>query len=323
MNKIIQGDAFEQLKLLDTESVDCIITSPPYYQLRKYGNSEYEFGHEESVKLFIDNLTEVFMECHRVLKKDGTLYIVIGDTYNGGSNAKNTKSKENYSEYEFRKNDFSIQKKSLIGIPERLMISLIDRGWICRNNIIWHKPNAMPSSVKDRFTIDYENILFFTKSQMYYFNQLKEPMKTTDTNSPRGSNGTLGELNNGLRQLRKRNRTISNKQDEIGRSDYTGFNDRYKAPYDLMRNKRSVWSISTESSPIKHYAMFPKELVEQLLESGAKPGGVVLDPFAGAGTTLRYAKLHGYQYIGIELYEKNCKIIEDRLNKTPILQKLF
>lgn len=309
---ILQGDALEQLKTLNSNSIDCIITSPPYYQLRKYGDSNKELGQEKSIKEFIDNLTKIFMESHRVLKDDGTMWIVIGDTYNGTAPKKDLKSKETYNDYEFRKNTKEISDKSLVGIPERLMISLIDNGWICRNNIIWHKPNAMPQSVKDRFTIDYENILFFTKSKKYYFKQIKEPMKTTDTTPPRGSKGVLGNKNSGNR-----------KQDEVGKSNYTGFNDRYTPPKDLMRNKRSVWEINTQASIIKHYAMFPNELVETMLEAGAKPGGLILDMFAGAGTTLRLAKLHGYDYIGIELYDKNCKIIEKRLKKTPIIQKLF
>lgn len=304
-------DCFDGLKVLEDESVDCIITSPPYFQLRRYGDDDKEIGREANVAEFIENLKNVFLEARRVLKKDGTLWIVIGDTYNSTAKKSGLESKETYNDYSFRENDRSIKNKSLIGIPERLMIAMIDDGWICRNNIIWQKPNAIPESVKDRFTIDYENILFFTKSKDYYFKQINEPMKTGDTSSPRGSEGVTGQKNSGRR-----------KQDDVGKQTYTGFNKRYEAPKDLMRNKRSVWSINTQPSDIKHYAMFPTELVEMMLEAGAKPNGVVLDMFAGAGTTLKIAKMKGYQYIGIELYKKNCDIIEKRLSNTPVVYSL-
>jgi DNA modification methylase len=311
LNKVYNMDCFDGLKVLEDESVDCIITSPPYFQLRRYGDDEKEIGREANVTEFIENLINVFSEARRVLKKDGTLWIVIGDTYNSTSKKSGFESKETYNDYSFRKNDRSINYKSLIGIPERLMIAMIDDGWICRNNIIWQKPNAIPESVKDRFTIDYENILFFTKSKDYYFKQIKEPMKTDDISSPRGSQGVMGTMNRGRR-----------KQDEVGKQTYMGFNERYEAPGDLMRNKRSVWSINTRPSNIKHYAMFPTEPVEIMLEAGAKPDGVVLDMFAGAGTTLKIAKMKGYQYIGIELYKKNCDIIEKRLSSTPVVYSL-
>lgn len=298
---ILQGNSLDELLNIDSKSVDCIITSPPYYQLRKYGESDSEIGQEQSVNEYILNLNKVFTQCKRILKSDGTLFINISDTYVGTGGGKKS-SKEVYNDYSFRTNPTKIQRKSLIGIPERLMISLIDDGWILRNKIIWHKPNAMPSSVKDRFTVDYEVILFFTKSQQYYFNQLKEPMKTSDTSNPRGSKGVLKVLNSGIR-----------KQDMIGKDTYSTFNDRYKKSDELMRNMRSVWSISTTPSKIEHFAMMPKELVRLLLTSGCKPGGTVLDPFAGAGTTLVVAKQNNFNFIGIELYKSNVEIIKNRL----------
>jgi len=312
MSRLIYNmDCMKGLKAIEDESVDCIITSPPYFQVRKYGDNTKEIGREKTAQEFIDKLKNVFSESKRVLKKDGTLWIVIGDSYNSTAKKSGLKSKETYNDYSFRENDRNIKNKSLIGIPERLMIAMIDDGWVCRNHIVWHKPNAMPESVKDRFTMDYENILFFTKSKNYYFKQLKEPMKTTDSSASRGSQGVIGIENKGRR-----------KQDEVGKSNYTGFNERYRTPKDLMRNKRSVWSINTQPSEIKHYAMFPSELVETMLEAGARPNGVVLDMFAGSGTVLKVAKMKGYQYIGIELYENNCNIIKRRLLETPVIYSL-
>lgn len=309
---ILQGNARDALKSLENESVDCIITSPPYYQLRVYGNSENELGKEDTPQQYITNLMKVFDECKRVLKKDGTLFINISDTYNGTCVKNELDSKETYNDYSQRKNSNVIKKKSLMAIPSRLEVAMVDSGWVLRNEIIWHKPNAMPNSVKDRFTVDFEKIFFFTKSEKYYFNQIKEIMKTNDITSPRGSKGVIVQENSGRR-----------KQDKLGKDTYTGFNDRYTPNEDGMRNKRAVQSINTEASTLEHFAMYPKELVETMLECGCKPGGVVLDPFAGAGTTLKIAKYLGYGYIGIELYEENCKIIEERLSKTPIQGTLF
>ena len=287
---IINNNAVDGLKTLQDESVDCIITSPPYYQLRRYGDSQQELGHESTPQEFINNLVKVFDECYRVLKKDGTMFVNISDTYNGTGVKNKLYGKEIYIDYSQRKNSNTIKKKSLMGIPSRLEIALIDSGWILRNEIIWHKPNCMPSSVKDRFTVDYEKVFFFTKNGKYYFNQLKEKMKTLDVTSPRGSKGALYQLNKGVRLANQYNKTISsNKQDTLGKKTYTVFNERYKSPEGLMRNKRTVWSIPTEPSNIEHFAMYPKELVEMLLECGARPNGVVMDPFAGAGTTLKVA----------------------------------
>lgn len=301
---ILNGDSLIELKKIEDGIVDCIITSPPYYQLRKYGDSDLEIGQEDSVKDYIDKLKDIFSECKRVLKDSGTMFINISDTYVGTSKGLKM-SKGIYNDYNFRKNPVSIPRKSLIGIPERLMISLIDDGWILRNKIIWHKPNAMPSSVKDRFTVDYEVVYFFTKTQKYYFNQLFEIMSSSDLSNPRGSVGVVGNLNSGRR-----------KQDSLGIKTYTGFNDRYTFSDKRLRNKRSVWSISTVPSEIDHFAMMPGELVELLLEAGCPMRGLVLDPFAGAGTTLVVAKENDLDFIGIELYENNVEIIKKRLEIT-------
>jgi DNA modification methylase len=238
MDSILCGNSLDVLKTLESNSVDCIITSPPYYQLRKYGDSNEEIGQEDTPLEFIQNLKLIFDQCYRVLKDDGTMFINISDTYVGTG----------------VKNPNTIKTKSLMGIPSRLEIALIDSGWILRNEIIWHKPNAMPQSVKDRFTVDFEKIFFFTKTGKYHFKQIKELMKTQDLSQPRGSDGVVGQKNSGRR-----------KQDELGKGTYTGFNQRYTPTQDGMRNKRTVWSISTEASSLEHFAMYPKELVETML----------------------------------------------------------
>ena len=303
INTIYNEDALKGLIKLEDNSIDCIITSPPYYQLRDYGH-DGQIGLENTVKEYIDKLSAIFKECQRVLKEDGTMWINISDTYNGNKKGKTDEK------YQYMANDQninkkqikSIQRKSLLGVPARLQISLIDMGWILRNEIIWYKPNAMPSSVKDRFTTDFEIIFFLTKSQKYYFNQLKESMKTTDTSQPRGSKGVVGQLNGGLR-----------KQDKLGKETYTGFNDIYTPPEDLMRNMRTVWTIPTQASEIEHFAMFPEELVERCIESGCKPKGIVLDMFSGSGTTCKVAKKLDRDYIGFEINPKYVELSNKRI----------
>ena len=311
LNKIHNYDALSGLKMLDDNSVDCIITSPPYYKLRDY-HHDNQLGQEETVHEYIDKLIEIMGECYRVLKKDGTLFVVISDTFNGNKKGK-TDAKISYvKDQTVKKKQDGIMYKSLLGVPSRFDIRMIDSGWVKRNEIIWHKPNAMPSSVNDNFTIDYEKVFFYTKESTYYFNQLKEPMKTTDNSSPRGSKGVVGNLNKGRR-----------KQDCIGKNSSTGFNDRYETPKDLMRNMRSVWSINTESSNIEHFAMFPKQLVERLIDAGCRVGGVILDPFMGSGTTAIVAKMKNRDYIGFEINTYYCEEANDRVEKQPRLLDIF
>lgn len=313
INKVHNMDSLQGLKQLKSNSIDCIVTSPPYYQLRDYGHGE-QIGLESTVGEYIDKLVKVFTECYRVLKNDGTMWINISDTYNGSKKGK-TDIKYSYmanTQNIDKKRISNIGYKSLLGIPSRLQIALIDSGWILRNEIIWHKPNAMPQSVKDRFTIDFEIILMFVKNPKYYFNQLKEPMKTTDVNPPRGSKGVLGNVNQGRR-----------KQDKLGKETYTGFNDRYEQPNDLMRNMRTVWSINTEASSIEHFAMYPVELVERCIDAGCKVGGIVLDPFMGSGTTGIVAKQQNRDYIGFELNSDYCKTANNRIRKQSRIQSIF
>lgn len=338
---IINDNALDGLKQLDDESVDCIITSPPYWALRDYG-VDGQLGLEPTFQEYISKLVEIFDEAKRVLKKDGTCWINLGDTYSGsGKGAGSDGSQkegwtftekeervclncgkkfmgrkfQNYcssacSGVDNRKRTDKglLPNKSLCNIPSRFAIAMQDRGWILRNEIIWQKPNSMPSSAKDRFTIDYEKIFFFVKSTKYYFNQPKEPMVTNKL------------ANQSTRKYSIEIRTLpsNKKQDNVGKNDYTGFNDRYTLPENLMRNKRTVWSINTQPSSIEHFAMFPNELVETMIEAGCKPRGVVMDMFLGSGTTAIVAKSLGRKYIGIEINPEYVKIAKERLKIVQI-----
>jgi DNA modification methylase len=310
MSLVLCGDALEQLKILPSESVDCCVTSPPYWALRDYGVSG-QLGLEPTFTEYIDKLCNIFDEVKRVLKKGGTLWVNIGDTYYGGGNNRgNTKTlsdiqKRNRGPHGQvqQKFDFSeYQAKSLCQIPSRFAIEMCNRGWILRNKIVWHKPNCMPSSVKDRFTVDYEEVFFFVKSKKYYFEQQTEPMITDDISAPRGSEGALTP-NSGRR-----------KQDELGKRQYTGFNGRYAINKPLERNKRSVWSISTKPYKEAHFATYPETLIEPMIKAGCPVGGIVLDPFGGSGTTAQVAIKQNKQYILIELNPEYIPLIQKRLD---------
>lgn len=289
LNKIYNGNALDVLKTFPDECVDMVITSPPYWALRDYG-AEGQLGLESTFQEYINKLCDIFDEVKRVLKKSGSCWVNLGDAYSGSG-----------------KGVGGIKSKSLLQIPSRFAIEMCNRGWILRNEIIWHKPNAMPQSVRDRFTVDYEKLFFFVKSKKYYFEQQKEPMITTNTNPPRGSKGVLGQKNSGLR-----------KQDQIGRADYTGFNKRYLPPKDLMRNKRSVWSINTKPFKEKHFATYPEELIITPIKACCPENGIVLDPFMGSGTTAVVARDLGLKYVGIELNPDYIKIADKRLAQITI-----
>lgn len=307
INTIYNIDALEGLKKLDDNSIDCIITSPPYYQLRNYG-VEGQIGLENTVDEYIHKLTSIFEEAYRVLKIHGTMWIVIGDSYNGDKKGITDRKAAKNINREVTKTRGRWKRKTLLQIPFRLSIELIEKGWILRNHIIWQKPNAMPQSVKDRFTVDFENVFLFTKSEKYYFNQLKEPMKQT---------GKYGFVNK-LDHLRQYNRTIgAKKQDLVGRADYYGFNNRYVPSKDGQRNKRAVWSIPTMPNKTNHFATFPEPLVENMIESGCKLGGVVLDMFNGTGTTCKVAKRLDCDYIGFELNAEYVDISIKKISEQP------
>ena len=183
INKIYQGNSLEVLKAFPNECIDMIITSPPYYALRDYG-VDGQLGMESTFQEYITKLCDIFDEVKRVLKEDGTCWVVIGDSYDGNKRGKTDLKVSEATKYSCENliKKTQLQNKCLLQIPARFAIEMTNRGWILRNEIIWCKPNVMPSSVKDRFSVDYEKLFFFSKSPKYIFEQQKEPMKTTDIN---------------------------------------------------------------------------------------------------------------------------------------------
>jgi site-specific DNA-methyltransferase (adenine-specific) len=310
-NQILQGDALTRLKDLHSESIDCIITSPPYWALRDY-KTDGQIGVEKTIDEYISNLIAVFDECKRVLKKSGTCWVVLGDTYssngvnrNGLSTGTCSKRVAENKQYPQREN-LELPEKSLCMIPERFAIKMIDNGWILRNKIIWHKRNCMPSSAKDRFTIDYEYVYFFTKSKKYYFKTQYEPLNwDTEARYKRSTFGGGAKQFNGNPTYMTTPKTI-----EINPNG---------------RIKRCVWTINTKPFSEAHFAVFPEELVKQCLDAGCPPSpdGIVLDPFMGAGTTALVALKNNRKFVGIELNKEYVEIANKRLQPYLYQTKLF
>jgi site-specific DNA-methyltransferase (adenine-specific) len=286
-NQIVQGDALSVLQPWPADIIDCIVTSPPYWQQRDYRANELQVGREETVNEYIQRLTKIFAECRRVLKSSGTLWLVIGDKYVRGEQ---------------------------IGLPWRVALSLIDEGWILRADCIWHKPNAMPCSTKSRPTIDHEYIFFFTKTKDYHYDAdaVREPHVTFSANSRmRGGRRHFG-LRGGTPEAGK-NGGMNNLHD--GRWD--------QAFHPLGRNKRTVWSIPLSKFREAHFAVFPESLVETCILAGCPAGGVVLDPFAGSGTVPVVARRLSRQYIGIDCEPEYCEMARRRLAGAAGKRSLF
>lgn len=305
---ILQGDATKVLKDFNDNCIDCVITSPPYWGLRDY-KTEGQLGLESTFQEYINKLLDIFDDVKRVLKKEGTCWVVIGDTYstkpvgsfNGGSQKyfKGRDMSGVQTSGAMDKTNQGIQKKSLLMIPQRFAIAMLDRGWILRNDIIWYKPNCMPSSATDRFTVDYEHIFFFTKSQNYYFETQYEP-HSPNPSGWRKSNEVFGGKNH----------------HEYGNPVYSG--KEYVAN-GKGRIKRTVWKITTKPYPEAHFAVFPEDLVRTPILAGCPEGGIVLDPFAGSGTTLKAAHQLNRKWVGIEINPDYVQLAKKRL--TPYIEQ--
>lgn len=309
INSIINADVNEGLKMIDEKSVNCVVTSPPYFGLRDY-NVDGQLGLEDTPEEYVANMVDVFRGIKRVLRDDGTVWLNLGDSYYnyrpGGTSqvkqslAKNDGAVVEQSSKRNIKYD-NLKEKDLVGIPWRVAFALQADGWYLRSDIIWHKPNPMPESVTDRPTKAHEYIFLLSKSQNYYYDYeaIKEKMLTHDLTSPRGSKG-LSNANSGLR-----------KQDGVGKRNYEGFNDRYNAPE--KRNKRSVWTVSTKPFKEAHFAVFPEELIVPCVLAGCPRDGIVLDPFMGSGTTGIVARKLNRNFIGIELNEEYAEMARRRI----------
>lgn len=294
MNRIINSDCLVGLKSLPDSFVDCCVTSPPYFGLRDYGH-EGQIGMEETPEAFVQRLVDVFSEVKRALKPDGTLWVNIGDSYNGSG----------YKEVQINSpmqmsnggaisqkgtNVKHLKPKDLIGVPWMLAFALRSSGWYLRQDIIWYKPNPMPESVTDRCTKSHEYIFLLSKSNRYFYDNEAIKVQAIPDASIRDRDNT--KLNS-----------------VPGRSKMAGLkvNDYESA------NKRSVWTVSTKPFSEAHFATFPEDLIVDCIKAGCPFDGLVLDPFMGAGTTALVARKLNRNFIGFELNPEYIKIAEKRL----------
>lgn len=306
INKIYQGNCIDILKTFLDKSIDCCITSPPYWGLRDYG-VDGQIGIEETPELFANKLADLFDEVKRVLKDEGTLWLNLGDSYISAKcdyMPTQTLRKGNSADYiqkdsglgypPNRRNQVGYKTKDLVGIPWLVAFELRKRGWWLRCDIVWHKPNPMPESVKDRPTRSHEFIFLMSKNERYYYDadaiKTKMDCSEHDKRSGKGRKRFPTELVNGIR----------------------GSNP--EKVYEWA-NKRSVWTVNTMPYADAHFATFPERLIIDCIKAGCPENGTVLDPFSGAGTTALVARKLNRNFVGIELNEKYCKMAEKRLRK--------
>lgn len=296
--QILIGDCRETMKSIDDNSINCCVTSPPYFGLRDY-NNENQIGLETSLDEYIENITTVFDEIHRVLKSSGSLWLNLGDSYDG-NNSRTSKGRAGYGaerEGTFKRGGDGLKNKDLIGVPWRVALALQSRGWYLRQDIIWNKGNPMPESVTDRCTKAHEYIFLLTKSPKYYYDaeSIKEPCSQEN-------------LDDHARRTKK-----MNKSDHGGeRPDLNRNRDDY-IPSDGMRNKRSVWNVNTRPYPGAHFAVFPPDLIKPCILAGCPEGGTVIDPFGGSGTTAGVAINYGRDAIMCELNPEYAGLIDARV----------
>lgn len=320
------------------QSFHCCITSPPYFGLRDYGMAS-QIGLEQTPDEFVSRLVEVFREVRRVLRDDGTLWLNIGDSYAGGGGgnytkgARNTAGRQNITNVRNRPgwiDAAGVKSKDLIGIPWRLAFALQDDGWYLRQDIIWHKPNPMPESVRDRCTKAHEYLFLLSKSPRYHFDQdaIAEPLAPASVarlaqggwDDQHGSDRVPGKTNGAMKAVggrrSKRNSFARETKSSAGTHGQKAQHrpDRPDIDYSATRNKRSVWTVPTAGFKGAHFATFPPDLIRPCVLAGAPRGGLVLDPFGGAGTTALVAMQEGRRSVLIELNPEYAAIARNRLD---------
>lgn len=302
-SRLYLGDAVAVLKNLPSNSVDCCVTSPPYFGLRDYGHEE-QIGAERKLSEYVAKLIAVFAEVRRVLRDEGTLWLNLGDSYAGswGTQSRKHAGKHAYNDSQLSANqiraeqrkqtgtgtidpDSGVKRKEIYGVPWRVAFALQSDGWYLRQDIIWSKPNPMPESVRDRCTKSHEYIFMLTKSERYYFDAKAISEPATYAGQMRGGSTNRYEQNS------------------------AGMDCKI---YD-RRNKRSVWTVKPAKFKSAHFATFPPALIEPMVLAGCPHGGTVLDPFAGAGTVGVVCQQHNRNHVGIELNRDYLQIARDRI----------
>jgi len=308
------GDSLDVARTLLSGSANCMVTSPPYFGLRDYGEPG-QYGLEATPAEYVETMRVLFRELRRVLADDGTLWLNIGDSYYSGRGASTGVDAKNEARRGFVR---ALDKpgagwaapKNLLGIPWRVAFALQDDGWILRNAVVWHKPNAMPESVTDRLSGRYETVFLFSKSPRYWFDL--DPIREALT-YPDKADGTL--VFGGKNKAEHHHsgpgssaRRTSNVYGKAAGTNLTVTGERHTAGSERGRNPGDVWTIATQPFPGAHFATMPGTLAERCIQAGCKPGGTVLDPFSGSGTTGLAAARHGRKYVGIDLSRKYLEL---------------
>ena len=306
VNEILVGDCVESMRAMSDKSVNCCVTSPPYFGLRDYGHAG-QIGLEPTPDAYVAKMVEVFREVRRVLRDDGTLWLNLGDSYCSIGHKKSSSGygttglaggkAQEHTPLRRENNVPGLKHKDLIGIPWRVAFALQSDGWYLRQDIIWHKPNPMPESVRDRCTKSHEYIFLLSKQEKYHFDS--EAMKEPSTASEYDRTKRAANRMAGTRYL-----TEGLKQTKVGAT---------MGQASGTRNKRSVWTVTTRSFKGAHFATFPPDLIEPCVLAGCPAGGTVLDPFGGSGTTAMVAQRHGRNSVICELNPEYAKLAEDRI----------
>ena len=309
--RIIAGDCIEGMRTLPDASVHCCVTSPPYWGLRDYGH-DGQIGLESTPEAYVARMVDVFREVRRVLRDDGTLWLNLGDSY--AANAATSKkigeshrgsdtptlNQPHQCRVSVRGGEWRIKAKDLVGIPWRVAFALQADGWWLRQDIIWHKPNPMPESVRDRCTKAHEYVFLLTKSERYWYDADAVSEAVVCVRGP----GNTRPLK-GVEEDVEKHRTRAGLHKAAERW-------REEGPPE-SRNRRSVWTVTTKPYGGAHFAVMPPDLVEPCIKAGCPEGGAVLDPFAGSGTTLAVAAELGRNAIGCELNPAYIALAEQRI----------
>ncbi len=310
---VVPGDSETVLRRLPDESVDCCVTSPPYWQLRDYGHPD-QMGLEETPDAYVGKLVSVMRQVRRVLREDGTLWLSLGDTYIGGrcggQGSTGITSRRNHDACRVvreamggaaHKRAPGLKPKDLVGIPWRVAFALQADGWWLRSEIIWQKPSPMPEACKDRPTRSHEQIFLLSRSKKYYYNAQAIKERTTGNAHSRGK---------GVNPKAKQN-VFGSRQNESWSKSVRGVVS--------LRNRRTVWTIPQEPYRGDHTSTFPKALVRPCVLAGSRPGGVILDPFGGAGTTGLVADELGRDAVLIDVSVKSCEEAVERIRESAPL----
>lgn len=291
---VLLGDCIERLKGLPENYAQMCVTSPPYFGLRDYG-VDGQLGLEQTPEAYVANMVAGFREVRRVLSNDGTLWLNVGDSYSSHKGqSQGVDPKSGARRFGVRPNDKPMpgyKHKDLIGIPWMLAFALRADGWYLRQDIIWHKPNPMPESVRDRCTKAHEYVFLLSKSERYFYDNeaIKEPSVYADCGRPSKSKGEFKAKGEPL----------------PGQLPFRAITE--------TRNRRSVWTVATRPYKGAHFATFPTALIEPCILAGSRAGDVVLDPFNGSGTTGQVSIQHGRRYLGIELNPEYVALTRARL----------